>query len=217
MEIVKAVYVISNPVADNCPAPDRPEYAFIGRSNVGKSSLINMICNNQKLAKTSGSPGKTQLINHFDVVSVSGKSAKETGDHWYLVDLPGYGYAKVAQSQRKTWSKMITGYICRRDNLRNLFVLIDSRHKPQALDIEFVNQLGEWKTPFCIVFTKTDKITQKEVALNVKLFMQALAKHWAELPGYFLTSAIKKRGTREILDAIALLNEQWKEEHPGKN
>jgi GTP-binding protein len=214
MEIVKAQYLISNPKVEGCPEPDRPEYAFIGRSNVGKSSLINMICNNQKLAKTSGSPGKTQLINHFDVASVAkaGASAKEVADRWYLVDLPGYGYAKVAQSQRKSWSQMISHYIRRRNNLCNLFVLIDSRHSPQAIDIEFINQLGEWKTPFCIVFTKTDKITQKEVSANVKAFMQALSKQWQELPGYFLTSAIKKRGTREILEAISLLNGKWKSE-----
>jgi GTP-binding protein len=218
MHIHKAEYLISSPDVKDCPAPDRPEYAFIGRSNVGKSSLINMICQKQKLAKISASPGKTKLINHFIISSFihdkdhPQRKAEGAGARWYLVDLPGYGYAKVSQQERKAFQKMITGYIKERNNLLQLFVLIDSRHKPQQADIDFINRLGEWQTPFCIVFTKTDKITQKEVAANVKLFMQELAKKWEELPGYFLTSAVKFRGGNEIRAAIQLLNEKWKEE-----
>ena len=146
MEIHSAVYVISSPDYTQCPKPDRPEYAFIGRSNVGKSSLINMLVNNDKLAKTSGNPGKTQLINHFNI-----------DNSWYIVDLPGYGFAKVSQAQRKKWEKMIEDYLRKRENLMNVFILIDSRHSPQKLDLEFINRLGEWQIPFCIVFTKADK------------------------------------------------------------
>src|SRR6476661_6841981 len=156
MEIIHASYLISSPSVEQCPKPDRPEYAFIGRSNVGKSSLINMLCNKKELAKVSSSPGKTQLINHFNVVS-SDKS------EWYLVDLPGYGYAKRSQKQRKEWEKMIQDYIRKRENLVNLFVLIDSRHEPQELDLKFVNKLGAWQVPFALVFTKSDKSTQREV------------------------------------------------------
>jgi GTP-binding protein len=205
MNIVKATYMISSPTYDMCPPPDKPEYAFIGRSNVGKSSLINMICTKQGLAKTSSTPGKTQLLNHFEIESADEKGTRKK---WYLVDLPGYGYAKVAQKQRKTWVKMIADYLTKRTNLRQVFILIDSRHTPQAIDIEFINQLGQWKLPFCILFTKSDKITQSEVAANVKLFMLALQKTWEELPGYFITSTVKKRGTKEILNAIEQLNKE---------
>jgi GTP-binding protein len=219
MHVHQASYLISSPDVKGCPPPDRPEYAFIGRSNVGKSSLINLICNKQHLAKTSASPGKTRLINHFDIRSYehdkdsAARKAEGAGARWYLVDLPGYGYAKVAMQERKRFQKMIEGYVRGRENLLNLFVLIDSRHQPQKVDLDFINQLGEWNTPFCLVFTKTDKITQKEVAANVKAFMQELAKRWQELPGYFLTSATKHRGAKEILAAIQLLNEKWNEEH----
>jgi GTP-binding protein len=180
MNIKSATYLISSPSVDKCPKADKPEYAFIGRSNVGKSSLINMICNNQKLAKTSASPGKTQMINHFTVESIHEKTGKISS--WYLVDLPGYGYAKVGQGKRKQWIKMIENYIRKRENLINLFVLIDSRHTPQAIDIEFINQLGEWNIPFTLVFTKADKGTQKEVAATVKTFLNTLAKTWQFLP-----------------------------------
>ncbi len=200
MNIKSASYLISSPTVEQCPAPDKPEYAFIGRSNVGKSSLINMICNNQKLAKTSQSPGKTQMINHFMVEDIHEKPYKVNS--WYLVDLPGYGYAKVAQGKRKQWIKMIENYIRKRENLVNLFVLIDSRHKPQEIDISFINQLGEWKIPFSIVFTKADKSTQKEVAASVKTFLTALGTHWAELPPHFVSSAIKYRGRKELLHFI---------------
>ncbi len=204
MNIIKSEYLISSPTHDKCPAADRPEYAFIGRSNVGKSSLINMIVGKQGLAKTSGSPGKTQLINHFEINSLDEKGKKT---QWYLVDLPGYGYAKVAQKQRKTWQKMIADYLVKRENLLQIFLLIDSRHKPQKIDIEFINQLGEWQKPFVIIFTKSDKMNQREVAANVKALMEELAKTWEELPGYFVTSAVKKRGQKEILSAIEQLNE----------
>lgn len=203
MEIVSAQYLISNPSVDKCPQPDRPEYAFIGRSNVGKSSLINLLCNNSKLAKTSTSPGKTQLINHFEITS--GDKQK-----WYLVDLPGYGYAKRAQSQRKEWSKMISDYIRRRENLVNLFVLIDSRHDPQAIDLKFINQLGEWQIPFTIVFTKIDKNKENATKRNVEDFLTTLKKTWAQLPQHFLTSAITKTGRKELLDFIGSLNKKVK-------
>lgn len=215
VHILKATYLISSPGVESCPPADRPEYAFIGRSNVGKSSLINALCNIQNLAKTSANPGKTRMINHFDILSTTedpgSPDIRKYTDKWYLVDLPGYGYAKVAQAERKQFQKMITGYIKERKTLMQLFVLIDSRHKPQKPDIEFINRLGQLHIPFCLLFTKTDKITQKEVAHNVKLMMEELGKYWKELPGYFLTSAIKKRGMKDIAEAIALLNEQYKE------
>ncbi|HMO31746.1 MAG TPA: ribosome biogenesis GTP-binding protein YihA/YsxC [Lacibacter sp.] len=210
MNIKSATYLVSSPSVEVCPRADRPEYAFIGRSNVGKSSLINMICNNQKLAKTSASPGKTQLINHFNVASEPDKGPGKE-QHWYLVDLPGYGYAKVAQGKRKQWIKMIEHYIRKRDNLVNLFVLIDSRHNPQAIDLEFINQLGEWQIPFSIVFTKADKSTQKEVAAAVRDFLQALGEHWAELPPHFVTSAVKYRGRKEMLSFIESCNKDMKD------
>ena len=150
MEIIQASYLISSPSVDKCPTPDRAEYAFIGRSNVGKSSLINMLCKKREVAKTSAAPGKTQMINHF---TVTGSDKKD----WYLVDLPGYGFAKVAQSQRKSWKKMIQDYIQKRENLVYLFALVDSRLDPQKIDLDFINQLGEWQIPFAIIFTKTDK------------------------------------------------------------
>jgi GTP-binding protein len=199
MEVTHASYLISSPSTDKCPKPDRPEYAFIGRSNVGKSSLINMLTNKKELAKVSSSPGKTQLINHFDVES-SDKM------QWYLVDLPGYGYAKRSQSQRKTWQKMIEEYIKKRENLVNLFVLIDSRHEPQKNDLQFINQLGTWQISFALIFTKADKSTQKETANNVNRFLKELSATWEELPPHFVTSAIKRTGTKQILTFIAGLN-----------
>ncbi|MGC4036848.1 MAG: ribosome biogenesis GTP-binding protein YihA/YsxC [Chitinophagaceae bacterium] len=201
MEIISAKYLISNPDVKQCPKPDRPEYAFIGRSNVGKSSLINLITNNSKLAKTSASPGKTQLINHFEIISADKKK-------WYLVDLPGYGYAVRAKKQRKEWGKMISDYIRQRVNLVNLFVLIDSRHDPQAIDLDFINQLGEWRIPFSIVFTKTDKNKEAATERNIHSFLAVLKKTWAELPPYFATSAITKAGREELLDFIGELNKR---------
>ncbi|WP_152270259.1 ribosome biogenesis GTP-binding protein YihA/YsxC [Agriterribacter humi] len=202
MIITSATYVISSPDYLQCPKADRPEYAFIGRSNVGKSSLINMLCNNQKLAKTSGTPGKTQLINHFAIESASENKQKT---QWYIVDLPGYGFAKVSQQQRKSWSKMIEDYLCKRENLVNVFVLVDSRHAPQKPDLEFVNRLGEWEVPFCIVFTKTDKTTQQEVSKNIKYFLNTMRTTWQFLPAHFTSSTIKKSGKDKILAAI----EKW--------
>ena len=199
MEIIQATYLISSPSVANCPKADRPEYAFIGRSNVGKSSLINALTNKKELAKVSGSPGKTQLINHFNVTSNDKKD-------WYLVDLPGYGYAKRAKSQRKSWQKMIQDYIRKRESLVNLFVLIDSRHEPQQIDLDFINSLGEWQVPFSLVFTKSDKTTQKETANNVNRFLGRLAENWEEPPPHFVTSAVKRTGIRQILDYIGSLN-----------
>ncbi|HVE61362.1 MAG TPA: ribosome biogenesis GTP-binding protein YihA/YsxC [Chitinophagaceae bacterium] len=201
MEITKAVYLISSPSIEHCPKPDRPEYAFIGRSNVGKSSLINALTNKKELAKVSGSPGKTQLINHFNITSNDKKE-------WFLVDLPGYGFAKRSQTQRKSWQKMIAEYIRKRENLVTLFALIDSRHEPQLIDLKFINQLGEWQIPFSLVFTKADKSTQKLTSDNVKRFMEELKESWEELPLHFVTSAVKRTGIKQILSYIKTLNDK---------
>jgi GTP-binding protein len=198
MVIHSAVYVISSPDYTQCPKPDRPEYAFIGRSNVGKSSLINMICNNDKLAKTSGTPGKTQLINHFNI-----------DNKWYIVDLPGYGFAKVSLASRKKWEKMIEDYLRKRENLVTVFILIDSRHSPQKNDLEFVNRLGEWQIPFCIVFTKADKENQRTVSKNVKDFLDKMRTTWQFLPQHFVTSTIKKMGRDKILSLIEEMNKEF--------
>jgi len=207
VNITSAQYVISSPSYDKCPAPDRPEYAFIGRSNVGKSSLINMLCDNEKLAKTSNTPGKTQLINHFAIESaLSDTQKKSQRQQWYLVDLPGYGFAKVSQSQRKSWEKMIEDYLRKRENLGYVFVLIDARHSPQALDLKFLDQLGKWEIPFCLVFTKSDKETQSVVQKNIKAFLDAMRTTWQFLPRHFVTSAVKKLGRTKILDLIAEMN-----------
>ncbi|HEY0297973.1 MAG TPA: ribosome biogenesis GTP-binding protein YihA/YsxC [Arachidicoccus sp.] len=205
MIIKQAEYVISNPSVDKCPKADRPEYAFIGRSNVGKSSLINMICNRQSLAKTSGTPGKTQMINHFAIESADKEKSKN--EAWYLVDLPGYGYAKVAQKERKVFSKMIEDYIRKRENLVNLFVLIDSRHKPQNIDIDFVNELGRWQIPFTLIFTKADKEKPGAVTRNVEDFLNVLRGSWQFLPQAIVTSATKKQGRDEVLNLIQQLNQ----------
>ncbi len=201
MEIHSAKYLISSPKVESCPKPDMPEYAFIGRSNVGKSSLINMITNHAKLAKTSSSPGKTQLINHF-VINHS----------WYLVDLPGYGYAKVSQSQRASWEKMIANYLQQRQNLVTVFVLIDARHNPQELDLEFLRKLGNWGIPFNMVFTKADKITQREAHKNVRRFIEEMKKEWEFIPRSFVTSTVKFLGRKEILSYIDELNEAYQKE-----
>ena len=200
MVIHESTYVISSPDYTKSPKPDRPEYAFIGRSNVGKSSLINMLANNEKLAKTSGTPGKTQLINHFSINS-----------EWYIVDLPGYGFAKVSQTQRKKWEKMIEDYLRRRENLVNVFVLIDSRHAPQKIDLEFVNRLGEWQIPFSLVFTKADKENQRTVSANVKAFLEKMRATWQFLPQHVVTSAVKKMGRDKILNQIEEMNGEFEE------
>ncbi len=191
MVIHSAKYVISSPSFEKCPPENKKEYAFIGRSNVGKSSLINMLCNNDKLAKTSSSPGKTQLINHFII-----------NNDWFLVDLPGYGFAKVSQTARRRWEQMIEGYLRKRENLTMVFVLIDSRHSPQKIDIDFVNQLDKWQVPFTLIFTKSDKEKQAVVSKNVKLFLAELKKTWQFLPQHFVTSAAKKLGKEKILTLI---------------
>lgn len=201
MEIKEAKYLTSSPSFDKCPKPDRPEFAFIGRSNVGKSSLINMLCNNSKLAKISATPGKTQLINHFDIKSISGGKEK----HWYLVDLPGYGFAKVSQRSRRRWEQMIENYIRKRENLVHLFVLIDSRHPPQKIDLDFINKLGEWRKSFALVFTKSDKNKPKATERNTNLFMQSLEKDWEESPPFFISSAFTKEGRDEILNYINMI------------
>ena len=213
MEIRSAKYLISNPGIEGCPKPDRPEYAFIGRSNVGKSSLINMLTNQSKLAKTSGTPGKTQLINHFqvDYNSVTDASGKHSASSFYIVDLPGYGSAKVSQTQRAKWQRMIEVYLKSRENLVTVFVLIDSRHEPQQLDLEFLRKLGEWQVPFNLVFTKMDKSTQKEASKNAKYFVEAMKKEWEFIPKRFMTSAIKFAGRKEILGFIDELNKEYQQ------
>lgn len=211
MNIVDAVYLISSPDYTKCPVADKPEYAFIGRSNVGKSSLINMLTNKQKLAKTSASPGKTQMINHFVISSVPKIESKDYSK-WYLVDLPGYGYAKVSISMRNNFEKMIEHYLRKRENMMQVFVLIDSRHAPQKSDLDFVNNLGRWDIPFSLVFTKSDKETQRVVAQNVKSFLATMRKTWQFLPRHFVTSAEKKTGRDAILNLIDELNEGVKEE-----
>ena len=203
MIIKKAAYLVSSPSFDKCPAADRPEFAFIGRSNVGKSSLINLLCNNDKLAKTSGTPGKTQLINHFE--GISQEKERAAAQRWYLVDLPGYGFAKVSQSERRRWEKMIENYFRNRENLEMVFVLIDSRHSPQKIDLEFVNQLDRMEVPISLVFTKTDKEKQAVVAKNVKDFLNAMRATWQFLPQHFLTSAVKKTGRDKILASVTEL------------
>jgi len=176
---------------------------------VGKSSVINMLCNNDKLAKTSGTPGKTQLINHFDITSTPDKNEKVIKESkWYLVDLPGYGFAKVSISSRRRWEQMIEGYLRKRENLRMVFVLIDARHSPQKIDLEFLNQLDKWGIPISLIFTKADKETQSVVAKNVKLFLTTLAKTWQFLPQHFVTSAVKKMGRDKILNLIEELNSE---------
>jgi GTP-binding protein len=202
MEINDAKYLISNADYAQCPPPDKPEYAFIGRSNVGKSSLINMLCNKKALAKTSSAPGKTQLINHFEVIASDRQK-------WYLVDLPGYGYAKVSQSSRRRWEQMIENYIRKRENLTCLFVLIDSRHEPQKIDLAFINQLGNWEIPFAVIFTKADKNKPGATLRNVTAFVNRLKETWEEVPPFFVTSAETGEGRALVLDYIDDLNKAF--------
>ncbi len=191
MEIKTAEYTISSPTVTMCPKDQRPEFAFIGRSNVGKSSLINMLCNHKGLAKTSAVPGKTLLINHFII-----------NRDWYLVDLPGYGYAKRSKTEREKLDHMIRSYILQRDELVNVFVLIDIRHEQQKIDREFVDWLGASNIPFSIIFTKADKLSVGKARANAKAWMDALLDTWETLPPYFITSASKKTGKDEVLDYI---------------
>jgi len=195
MEINKSEFVISSPVVNKCPADNKPEYAFIGRSNVGKSSLINMLCNHKGLAKTSSMPGKTLLINHFII-----------NNEWYLVDLPGYGFAKRSKNERQKLENMIRGYILQREQLVNVFVLVDIRHEQQAIDREFIDWMGTSNIPFAIVFTKADKLSAAKTKQNVEKWMKALEDAWEELPPYFITSSEKKQGRDEILDYIDQIN-----------
>lgn len=191
MHIRSASFVISSSKHSTCPTDGLQEYAFIGRSNVGKSSLINMLTSVKDLAKTSSKPGKTLLINHFLI-----------NEEWYVVDLPGYGYAKISKAMRETVHKMITDYVTKREQLACLFVLLDSRHEPQDIDMDFLEFLGESEVPFAIIFTKTDKISQAEVGKNVRLFKEKMLLTWEELPPIFQTSSEKMRGRDEVLDYI---------------
>ncbi|MEE1119465.1 MAG: ribosome biogenesis GTP-binding protein YihA/YsxC, partial [Bacteroidales bacterium] len=189
--VKSAEFVKSSPDYRQSPKADKPEFAFIGRSNVGKSSLINALVNKKDLAKTSSQPGKTQLINHFLI-----------DQDWYLVDLPGYGYARVSRDNRAVWGKMIRNYILKRENLLNVYLLIDSRHLPQKIDIEFMNFLGENSVPFTIVFTKIDKQTANKTNENLRNYKNELLKYWEELPQIILTSAEKRQGLEELMDSI---------------
>ena len=198
--ITSAKYVISSPDVKDCPQTGIPEFAFIGRSNVGKSSLINMLCGNPKLAKTSQKPGKTLLINHFRVESQ--KSKAESPQAWHLVDLPGYGYAQAGQKQRETLRRMIERYCLLREPLVCLFVLIDCRHEAQKIDLDFINWLGANGVPFAIVFTKGDKLGRVRLAENVEAYKERLLEDWEELPPVFVTSSETKLGREELMEYI---------------
>jgi len=195
MKIKSAEFVVSNQDVAKCPNNHIPEYAFIGRSNVGKSSLINMLTNRKNLAKTSGRPGKTQLINHFIINS-----------NWYLVDLPGYGYARVSKSSKKTFQKFITEYFEQRTQLVSAFVLVDIRHEPQPIDLNFMKWLGEHGIPFAIIFTKADKLKPKAIQNHVEAYKNILLETWEEMPQYFITSSSKEVGKEALLDYIDAIN-----------
>ena len=196
MQIKSAQFVVSNTNIEKCPAPLKPEYAFIGRSNVGKSSLINMLVDRNDMAKTSGRPGKTQLINHFLI-----------NENWFLVDLPGYGYAKVSKDKREIFQKFIADYILERQNLMCLMVLLDSRLEPQKIDLEFMDWCGEHGVPFVMVFTKIDKLSKKKYKDNMDHYKAEMGKHWDQLPDCFYTSAEKKIGRDELLKFISATNQ----------
>ena len=195
MEIKKSEFVISAPTVSKCPKDDKPEYAFIGRSNVGKSSLINMLCNHKGLAKTSATPGKTLLINHFII-----------NNGWYLVDLPGYGFAKRSKTVQQKLEQMIASYILQRKQLINVFVLIDIRHEQQKIDREFIDWLGESNVPFTIVFTKADKLGPGKAKQNAQKWLEQLKDRWETLPPYYITSSEKKLGREELLAYIDEIN-----------
>lgn len=195
MKINTATFVISNTDVPRCPKDNMPEYAFIGRSNVGKSSLINMLTNHKKLAKTSGKPGKTQLINHFKI-----------NDTWFLVDLPGYGYAQVSKSKRKTFQSFIKDYFLQRQQLVCSFILVDSRHEPQKIDLEFMQFLGENGVPFGIIFTKADKLGSSTLNKNITKYKKQLLKTWEEVPTHFITSSETDMGRDEVLNFIEQVN-----------
>lgn len=195
MEIHQATFVTSSAKTEQCPQPDKPEYAFIGRSNVGKSSLINMLTGRRKLAKVSGNPGKTITINHFLI-----------DDSWYLVDLPGYGFAKRSKSERAKWEKMIRKYILTRTNLMNLFLLVDIRHEPQKNDLEFMEWLAVSQIPFTIVFTKSDKLGTNQVEKNLSQYKKHMLKEWEVLPKMIVSSSVQRNGREDILLSIAETN-----------
>ena len=197
MEIKKAEFVLSAPRESMCPKDTKPEYAFIGRSNVGKSSLINMLTNNRKLAKTSSTPGKTLLINHYII-----------NNEWYLVDLPGYCFAKRSKSELQKLEQMITGYLLQRQQLVNVFLLVDIRLEAQKVDLDFIQWLGSSSIPFAIVFTKADKLSATKANQNVEAYKKVLSETWEELPPIFITSAEKKQGRDEILDYISQINKE---------
>lgn len=199
MEIKQAAFVVSNTQVAKCPTHKLPEYAFIGRSNVGKSSLINMLTNHKGLAKTSSKPGKTQLINHFLI-----------NKEWYLVDLPGYGYAKVSKQSKKTFQQFITDYFKKRRELLSAFVLVDIRHEPQKIDLEFMQWLGENAIPFAIVFTKADKLTEKQIQEHVASYSEILLQQWEEMPPYFITSSENRLGKEDLLSYIETINQSLK-------
>lgn len=196
MKIKSAEFVKSSPNVNECPEQMLPEYAFIGRSNVGKSSLINHLTNRKKLAKTSGTPGKTQLINHFMI-----------NESWYLVDLPGYGWAQTSKTNKATWKKMINDYLRDRPNLASVFVLVDSRHEPQKVDLDFIQWLGEEGIPFSLVFTKADKLGKTQIQSNVAAYKRTLKQSWEELPPTFITSSTDKIGGEELLEFIERIND----------
>ncbi len=196
MIITKAEFIISNSDVSKCPKEILPEYAFIGRSNVGKSSLINMLTNNKNLAKTSGKPGKTQLINHFKI-----------NNNWFLVDLPGYGYARVSKSTKKVFQKFITQYFEKRKQLILAFVLVDIRHEPQTIDVDFMQWLGENQIPFAIIFTKADKLKPEAIKRNVATYRQKMLDFWEEMPSYFVTSSSNRMGKEEVLAYIDRINQ----------
>ena len=196
MKVAHAKFVVSNTKVDQCPKSKIPEYAFIGRSNVGKSSLINMLCNQKNLAKTSSKPGKTQLINHFLI-----------NKKWYLVDLPGYGYARASKTEKKTFQKFIVDYFIKRKELVSAFLLIDIRHTPQQIDLDFLRWLGENLIPFSIIFTKADKIKEKDIEIKVTKYLDALMKDWKPLPKYFITSSEKRLGSEPLLNYIHEINQ----------
>ena len=197
MQIKDARFIISNTDITKCPDDGRPEYAFIGRSNVGKSSLINMLTERKDLAKTSGRPGKTQLINHFLI-----------NDDWYLVDLPGYGYAKTSKTNRSTWERFIADYLTKRETLINIFVLLDARLEPQKIDIEFMTWCAEEQLPFSMVFTKIDKLSSSALQKNLAAYKKEILKYWAEMPPVFTTSAESKFGREKLLNYIDHINAQ---------
>ena len=199
MEIKKAEFTLSAPMVSMCPKDNKPEYAFIGRSNVGKSSLINMLTNRKGLAKTSATPGKTLLINHFII-----------NDEWYLVDLPGYGFAKRSKKELQKLEQMISGYILQREQLVNVFLLVDVRLEAQKIDLEFIQWLGDSSVHFAIVFTKADKLSATKVNQNVEAYKKVLSETWEELPPIFITSSDKKQGRDEVLDYIEEINQSLK-------